>query len=197
MSIAIEMPDDPESSLNLLRKAQSGDQVALNQLLGRYLPSLERWASGRMSPAIRSMNDTADFVQDAVIAALKNLNTLEIRSDSALHAYLRQCVNNRIIDQYRRHNRRPLREELGEDVPAADTNPLEAAIGAEAMERYEKALLTLSDDDRQLVVLRFEFDLDYDEIASQMGKPSVAAARMGVTRALKRLAAAMSRLQST
>jgi RNA polymerase sigma factor (sigma-70 family) len=191
MSIAIDLPDDPESSYNLLRKAQAGDQVALNQLLGRYLPSLERWASGRMPASIRSMNDTGDIVQEAVINALRNLSTLEHRSDSALLAYLRQAVKNRIVDQYRRHNRRPLREEIPDDLPAAATNPLEAAIGAEALERYERALAKLSDDDRQAIVLRVEFAQDFGEIAAQMGKPSVAAARMAVTRALKRLAVAM------
>ena len=191
MTIAIDVPDDPESSFNLLRKAQDGDQVALNQLLERYLPTLQRWASGRMPAGIRSMNDTGDIVQEAVINALRNLSTLERRSDGALLAYLRQSVKNRIVDQYRRHNRRPPREELAEDLPAANTTPLDAAIGAEALERYERALETLSEDDREAIVLRVEFGLNWDEIAAQMEKPSAAAARMAVTRAIRRLAALM------
>jgi RNA polymerase sigma-70 factor (ECF subfamily) len=191
MSIAIDSPDDPESSYNLLRKAQAGDQAALNNLLERYLPLLERWASGRMPVGIRSMNDTADVVQEAVINALRHLSTLENRTDGALLAYLRQSVKNRIVDQFRRHNRRPSREEIPDQLAAADTTPLDAAIGVEARERYERALDALSDDDRQAIVLRVEFGLDYDAIAVQMGKPSVAAARMAVSRALKRLADGM------
>jgi hypothetical protein len=59
MTQVAEMPDDPERSIDLLLKAQSGEEDALNRLLARYLPRLQRWASGRMPAGIRSMSDTA------------------------------------------------------------------------------------------------------------------------------------------
>jgi RNA polymerase sigma-70 factor (ECF subfamily) len=191
MSQIAAMADDPESSIDLLLKAQSGDAQALNRLLERYLPRLERWASGRMPSGIRSMNDTGDIVQEAVISALRNLNTLEIRSEGGLLAYLRLAVRNRIIDQYRRHARRPPREEIPENAVALGASPMEAAIGAEALENYERALESLREEDRQAIILSVELDLKPDEIATQLGKPSPDAARMAVTRALKRLAQAM------
>jgi RNA polymerase sigma factor (sigma-70 family) len=185
------MADDLESSFDLLLKAQSGDSEALNRLLERYLPRLQRWARGRMPAGIRSMSDTADIVQESVISALRNLNTFEVRTDGALAAYLRRSVNNRIIDQFRRHGHRPVVEEIPETVIAGDASPLEAAIGAEALANYERALASLRDDDRQAIILRVEFGMGYDEIATELGKPSPAAARMAVTRALERLARAM------
>jgi RNA polymerase sigma-70 factor (ECF subfamily) len=187
---AATLPDDPESSIDLLLKAQSGDADALNRLLERYLPRLQRWASGRMPAGIRSMSDTADIVQDAVIHALKNLGTLEIRSEGAMVAYLRRSIHNRIIDQFRRHQRRP-HEEIPADAEATGTSPLEAAIGAEAIATYERALDSLRDEERQAVILRVELGLDYDAIATQLGKPSADAARMSVRRAIDRLADAM------
>ena len=78
------MPDDPESSMGLLRLAQAGDRQALDDLLARYLPRLQRWASGRLPIGIRTMNDTADIVQEAVINALRNFNGIEIRTEGAL-----------------------------------------------------------------------------------------------------------------
>jgi RNA polymerase sigma factor (sigma-70 family) len=139
------------------------------------------------------MLDTGDLVQDAVIRALRHLNTFDVRHDGALQAYLRQAVNNRIIDLYRRNGRRPERDEMPLDVVSADTSPLEAAIGAEAVERYEQALARLSDDDRQIIVLRVELGHDFTAIADSMGKPSVAAARMACSRAIARLAQEMRR----
>jgi RNA polymerase sigma-70 factor (ECF subfamily) len=180
-----------ESSVDLLMKVQKGDGDALEHLLARYLPRLRRWASGRLPSASRSMLDTGDLVQDAVIRALPHLNTLDIRTDGALHAYLRQAVNNRIIDAYRRAGRRPAREELPEDAEAGNTSPLEAAIGAEALERYDAALSRLSDDERRAIVLRVELGYDYAELAADLGKSSPDAARMAVTRALARLAKEM------
>jgi RNA polymerase sigma-70 factor (ECF subfamily) len=185
-----DLPGD--ASVDLLIKAQAGDDEALNRLLARYLPRLLRWASGRLPASGRSMIDTGDLVQDAIISALRHLNAIEIRTDGALHAYLRQAVNNRIIDAYRRAGRRPGREELPEDAVGADASPLEVAIGAEALERYETALARLSEDDRRAIVLRVEFGYDYTELAAELGKPSVDAARMAVTRALARLAQEMA-----
>jgi RNA polymerase sigma factor (sigma-70 family) len=177
-----------DSSVELLVKAQSGDGEALNGLLARYLPRLKRWASGRLPTGMRTMLDTNDLVQDAVINALRNLDTLEIRSEGTLQAYLRRAVNNRIIDLYRRAGRRPVRQEMPEDAASPAASPLEVAIGAEAVESYERALATLSDAEQEAIVLRVELGLDFEEIATQLGKPSADAARMAVSRAIARLA---------
>ncbi len=187
----VNPPENPESSFDLLVQAQAGNGEALNCLLARYIPRLERWVSGRMPHAIRSMNDTADIVQDSVINAVRNLDTLQIRSEGALLAYLRQAVNNRIIDQYRRHRRRPPRVEIPLDAEAAETSPLEAAIGIEAMSNYERALAGLREKDRQLIVLHVEFGMKAADLASQLNLETPAAARMALQRALKKLAEAM------
>jgi RNA polymerase sigma factor (sigma-70 family) len=182
-----------ESSLTLLILAQGGDGDALDQLLARYLPRLRRWASGRLPDSARSMLDTGDLVQEAVIAALRHLDTLEIRTEGALQFYLRRAVNNRIIDLYRRAGRRPRREALPDDVAAPDPSPLEALIGVEAMERYERALERLREEDRHAIVLRIELGNDYEATAAALNKPSADAARMAVARALARLADEMRR----
>jgi RNA polymerase sigma-70 factor, ECF subfamily len=184
---------DAHSSLDLLMQARSGDDGALDELLSRYLPRLRRWASGRLPASARTLLDTSDVVQDAVISALKHIDTLEIRDEGSLQAYLRRAVNNRIIDLYRRAQRRPARAELQEDTPAVDASPVEAAIGAEALARYEEALSKLRDEERQAILLRVELQNSYEEIATALNKPTAAAARMSVTRALARLAQEMNR----
>ena len=100
-----------DSSVDLLLRAQSGDNDALNRLLTRYLPRLQRWARGRLPWGLRTMLDTGDLVQDAVINALPHLNKLEIRTESALQFYLQRAVKNRIIDLHKRARRRPARQE--------------------------------------------------------------------------------------
>src|SRR5262245_36040754 len=37
-----------DATLELLARARAGDHEALNRLFARYLPSLRRWASGRL-----------------------------------------------------------------------------------------------------------------------------------------------------
>jgi RNA polymerase sigma factor (sigma-70 family) len=188
------MPDvKADSSVDLLLKAQSGDDDALNRLLTRYLPRLQRWASGRLPWGLRTMQDTGDLVQDAIINALPHLKKLEIRSDRALLFYLQRAIRHRVIDLYKRGRRRPLREEMPDDAAASGISPQEAAIQAEAFERYERALGSLKKEEHQAIVLRFELGLEYGEIATQLGKRSADAARMAVTRAIVRLADKMGR----
>jgi RNA polymerase sigma-70 factor, ECF subfamily len=177
-----------DSSVELLVKAQSGDDDALNQLLARYLPRLKRWASRRLPRGLRTMLDTADLVQDAIVSALPHLNRLEIRTDRALEFYLQRAVKNRIIDLHKRGRRRPTHEEVPIDLPSTGTSPHESALGAEMLVRYERALASLRKEDREAIVLRVELGLDYEEMATQLGKPSADAARMAVTRAIVRLA---------
>jgi RNA polymerase sigma-70 factor (ECF subfamily) len=183
------MPDiKGDSSVELLLKAQSGDDDALNQLLTRYLPRLKRWASRRLPWGLRTMLDTADLVQDAIVSALPHLNRLEIRTDRALEFYLQRAVKNRIIDLHKRVRRRPTREEVPIDLPSTGASPHESALGAEMLQRYERALASLRREDREAIVLRVELGLDYEEMATQLGKSSADAARMAVTRAIVRLA---------
>jgi RNA polymerase sigma factor (sigma-70 family) len=183
-----------DSSVDLLLKAQSGDEAALNRLLARYLPRLQRWASGRLPWALRTMRDTGDIVQDAVIHALPHLQTLEIRSERALQFYLQRAVKNSIIDLYKRGRARPERKgELPESVPGIGPSPEHAAIVAEGIERYECALGSLKKAEQQLLILRLEGEFTYEQIATELGKRSADAARMAVTRALVRLADKMGR----
>jgi len=137
------------------------------------------------------MNDTADIVQDTIIAAMRRLEAFESRHQGALQAYLRHAVMNRIRDVIRYHNRRPEISGVSENLQDEATSPLEAAIGAENLERYESALQRLKPADREAIIGRLEMLYGYDELATVLGRPSASAARMAVMRAMKRLAAEM------
>ncbi len=182
-----------DSTLDLVERAKSGDQEALNRLFARYLPSLRRWASGRLPRWSRDLMDTDDLVQETMVRAVNRLDRFESRHPGALQAYLRQAVVNRIRDEIRRTKRSPVATELDENESDHGASPLEAAIGAEVLERYDAALGRLRPEEREAIVARVEMDGTYLEVAQALGKPSADAARMTVSRALLRLAEEMSR----
>lgn len=185
------MDDSWDSTLTLLTRARAGDDQALNDLFARYLPALQRWASGRLPRWARDIAETQDLVQETLVQTFKKIDGFENRGEGALHAYLRQAVMNRIRDELRRAGRRPLAAPLDPEAADPGQSPLEAAIGTETVERYETALLRLSPPDRDLVVGRVELGLSYPELAEIMQKPSPDAARMAVGRALLKLAEAL------
>jgi RNA polymerase sigma-70 factor (ECF subfamily) len=182
-----------EATSVLLERVRAGDAAALDALVSRYLVPLRRWASGRLPGWARDLRDTDDLVQDTLIATLRHLDGFEVRKDGALHAYLREAIGNRIRDEIRRIGRRPAVEAADEELQDQSPSPLEAAIGSEALARYEHALMTLSAVERDAVIARVEFGLSYSDIAAALGKASADAARMTVSRALLRLAQEMGR----
>ena len=190
------LPDRPEgmlSTLDLLERFKQGDDEAVRLLVERSIPPLQRWARGRLPQWARSLAETQDLVQNAVLRALPHLKTFEARHPGALQAYLRQAVHNHIRDEIRKVQVRPTPTELPDDQPDEGPSPLERAIGQESLERYEAALKTLREVDREAIIARVELQQSYDEIAIALGKPSADAARMAVVRALKNLLKAMSK----
>lgn len=180
-------PLSPEATVQLLDRAKGGDREALEKLIARCLPPLIRWAHRRLPQSARGMQETVDLVQDAVMASLRNLQGFEVRHQGALQAYFRQCIVNRIRDILRQQQRRPPPTELPEQLLDEATSPLDRAIGAENLARYEAALQRLKPADREAIVARIELQYTNEELALLLGKPTPDAARVAVSRAMKRL----------
>lgn len=187
-------PLDECDAQQLLARARRGDREAYESLFAREVTLLQRWASGRLPRWARDAADTSDLVQETVLNTLKRLDGFEPQSPGALQAYMRQALFNRVRNALRGATRRPGVAELDPQMPATGVSPLEAAIGQQALRRYEMALSRLTTDDRDAVVARVEMQLTFAEIATMLHKPTPDAARMAVVRALSRLAREMETL---
>jgi RNA polymerase sigma-70 factor (ECF subfamily) len=182
-----------ESTFQLLTRYRAGDSEALNALFARYVPSLRKWASRRLPSWARDNSDTEDLVQDTLLQTFRRIDRFESQGRGALHGYMRAAVLNRIRDEIRRAGRRPEREQILLDLEDSSPSPLENAIGAEALERYERALAQLEAEDQDLIIGKVELGFTNEELATALGKPTADAARKAAQRALVRLAEAMSR----
>jgi RNA polymerase sigma-70 factor (ECF subfamily) len=143
------------------------------------------------------MADTQDLVQETLFQTFKRMDGFEPRREGALQAYLRQALMNRIRDELRRFARRGPNGPLDTQAPDLAASPLDAAIGTEQAERYERALARLSDTDREAIIGRVELGCSYEELAVALAKPSAEAARKAAQRAVVRLAAEMKRERDT
>ena len=146
---------------------------------------------GPLAPWARDVNDTRDLVQETVFQTFRKIDRFEARGDGALDAYLRQAILNRIHDELRRAKRQPVTRAIDSGIEDDGHSPLKAAIGNQAVARYEKALATLRHDEREAIVVRIELGYTHEELAGLLGKPTANAARMAVERAITRLANAM------
>jgi RNA polymerase sigma-70 factor (ECF subfamily) len=190
----MDNPDERDqlsaSTLHVLERARNGDASAARILIERALPSIRRWARGRLPQHARSDANTEDVVQDVFLRTLRRLRGFEHRTVGGLQAYLRRAVVNRIRDLIRGSNRVGL-EPLA-DVEPRDwkPSPLEAAIMRQQLDGFLAALQRLKPADRQVIVWRIELGYTAEEIAAKLGK-STAAAGMTISRATARLAKEM------
>ena len=127
-------------------------------------------------------DDARDAVQEGLAAVYARRQ--QFASTSAAELYLRRCITNAAISQWRRSGRRL--------VPVADPAPLraEADGGMAAVDAaYAWQLCAeLPPDQRAAVVLRFHEDWSYARIAEVLACPE-ATARSHVHRALVALRA--------
>jgi RNA polymerase sigma-70 factor (ECF subfamily) len=181
------------TSFELIGQAKQGDRTAVNRLCLRYIPILERWTSGRLPPGARGMLETRDIVQETVIKTLDKLADFEYQREGALLAYMRTALHNRIRQEARRLQSRGEHLEIRpEIIEHGSPSPLQEIIGKDQLDRYEKALERLRPEESQSIILRLEMGLPYNEVAEALGKPTVSATRMAVSRALVRLAEVMA-----
>lgn len=182
-----------ESTVELIERARGGDQQAVDRLFTRHLEPLQRFARGRLPRWARDLADTDDLVQDTLLQTFKRMDVFESRHTGALQAYLRQAVLNRLRDEVRRKFRTPDKVDVDGVELDGGKSPLEAAIGQETMESYERALGRLRPDEREAIIGRVEMGFSYDELALALGKPTADAARKAAQRAILRLAEEMRR----
>ena len=185
-------PGSPlESTAVLLAQARSGDAAARERLFRRYLPILTRWAHRRLPAGARDLNETDDLVQATLLRALARLDSFEHRGEGAFLAYLRQILTHAVRDDIRRAARRRAPAPLGEEHPDPGPSPFERLLSGEMFASYEAALLELTEEQREAIILRVEMGMSHQEIADALGRPSADAARMTVARALVRMAELM------
>lgn len=186
-----DRPSPPPLSTTsvLLQRAGDGDEAAAEALIQRYLPILNRWAHGRLSPENRGLVDTVDLVQMTLIKAVRSLDGFRSQQKGAFFAYLRQILLNTLRDEVRKAVRRPRGLEIEENVADRTPTPLEHALGREKLRIYEESLSRLTEEQQELIILRLEFGQTHAEIADALGLPSPDAARMKVTRAILKLEA--------
>jgi RNA polymerase sigma factor (sigma-70 family) len=131
--------------------------------------------------------DTADVVQETVLHTIRNLGSFEPRREGALLGYLRRSLLNRIHDRFRYATRHPISVDLDEATPYTGASPLDLAIDEEDRRRYMTALGRLLPTDREAIVGRIELGYSYEQLALILKKPTPAAARVAIRRALLRL----------
>ena len=148
----------------LIRRAGQGDQEAFRQLVETYQAPAYRLAL-RMCGGDAALAE--DAAQEAFLAAWRGLP--RFRGDSRFSTWLYRLTTNAAIDWLRREKRHRGMDDVTElELPDDGPGPQDQAEQAETQQTVRRALGQLSEEHRQVLLLRYMQELDYAEIAAAL-----------------------------
>ncbi len=181
----------------LCERAAHGDDAAREALLGQHLASLRAFVRARLGASLRARETSQDLLQSVCREALEDIGQFEYRGEHSFRHWLFHLAENKLRDRGRywsREKRSSSRETRVADLDGAEAlgaastcTPSHHAASREELERVERAMVRLSEDQRHVIVLSRLLGLPHAEIARRMGR-TVLATRTLLSRALARLA---------
>jgi RNA polymerase sigma-70 factor, ECF subfamily len=198
------LPEPP--LIELLRRAQTGDGAARDQLFERVYERVLAIVRGRLGAGLRRFHESQDVVQEALLQAVRSLGQAQLADEAALLSWLASVVENRLRDLAKFHGaqRREAERERRETSidpdgvglwearagAAPGAGPASLAAESEQQERLRAALQQLEPKRAQAIEYRSQ-GLSWAEVAERLGLPSEGAARMLHARALVDLGRAL------
>ncbi len=173
----------PSDEGRLIEQARQREPAALSELYRRHVDAIYRYIYYRVSDAETAEDLTAEVF-------MRMVESIDRYTDNGIpiSAWLYRIAHARIIDHWRRNQRRPQVEwsdalvspHLVDDLPQKDVV---------ALQRLREALGALKDEQQQVIIFKFLEGLDNQTVAQIMNKTE------GAVKALQhRALAALARI---
>lgn len=190
------IPQEVEESSNqqendLIKRCQSGDQQAMEQIVRQYQNQVYNIAYGML----RNSEDAQDIMQEVFLRVWDKIRQFQFKS--RFSTWLYRIVKNLSINEKNRQRRRQTSPMEMDDsqawVPIDTMTPEKEALLVEKHELMKVALAQLKKDYRTILVLREMETLSYEELSEVLGcslgrvKSRLHEARMELRNILKQL----------
>src|SRR4051794_35550754 len=189
----------------LISRARQGSKSTLGSLLEQYRNYLVVLAATQIERRLRTRVSPSDVVQETMLRAHKNFAQFRGTTEPELLGWLRQILVNNLahfVEQHVLAARRDVRREVSIErlgaaleqstiqlaalVPSPGKSPSMAVQQREEAVVLADRLAQLSEDYREVLVLRNLQGLPFEEVAKRIGR-SVGATRMLWLRAIEKL----------
>jgi RNA polymerase sigma-70 factor (ECF subfamily) len=155
----------PPQDGDLIQRARQGDQTALVEIYNSYQPSVFTYVFYRVC----DQEIAEDLTAEVFTRMLANLPRYTSRGKPIL-AWLYTIARNLVIDHYRQSKRAshlPLEEDL---VESEHDHPVKVAEDNLARECLSRALRRLTEEQRQVILLKFIECREISELVTMLGK---------------------------
>lgn len=153
----------------LAQRAAKGDPAAFEEIVDRYQKMIYNVCLSKL----RSREDALDVSQDTFLCAYRAIGSF--RGDSKLSSWLYRICINCVVNHQRKKESIVSAEKdedgVGLELPDTDegSDPQTALEKRERIRAIRRAIDSLPDESRQIVILREYENLSYQEIADMLG----------------------------
>jgi len=148
----------------LIRRAQEFDQEALGWLYQLFYPKLYNYAYLQLG----DVQQSEDLASEVLLRVVESLKDYRFRG-APVSAWVFRIARNYLIDLHRRRQRRP-QVGLYEGIPNGEDSPQAAAERAIAQGELRLALTRLTEEQRQVIILKFVEGMDNASVARVLGR---------------------------
>jgi RNA polymerase sigma-70 factor (ECF subfamily) len=168
-----------------IHKATNGNMAAFEELYAHYLTPIYRFVFFR----VKSREEAEDITQNVFLKAWHAIKRYRDEG-KPFSAWLYAIARNTVIDHWKKKKEVRLNaedsEEIFAQIPDNAPNPAERMEQSDRARMVRKAIEHLSEDQQELVIMKFINDLSNKEISEITGKSEDAIRQMQF-RALKAL----------
>jgi RNA polymerase sigma-70 factor (ECF subfamily) len=160
----VQPDEELTTEWEIVRQAQSFDNDAIRQLYEKYFPKIYNYAFMQMG----DVQAAEDLASDVMLKMIESIQKYTFRG-LPFGAWVFRIARNRLIDLHRRRKRRG-EVDLSETLSSALANP--QVLTERALERgqLQIALKHLTDEQRQVIVLKFIEGFDNRSAGKIMGR---------------------------
>lgn len=184
-----------EIEISLIQRVANNDACAMVELEGLIKSPLERIIRRRLDRRLQGRIDPIDIVQEAILEVIKRAQEYVKNPSMPLFLWIRFLTIQCLATYHRKHLHTGKRD-VARDVPIDGrasppvqghlTSPTRAARRSEMQERVRRAIISMDEIDREVLILRHFEELSNAEVAEILGlRTSTASARY--IAAMKRL----------
>jgi RNA polymerase sigma-70 factor (ECF subfamily) len=148
----------------LIRRAQEFDEEALGWLYELFYPKLYNYAYLQLG----NVQQAEDLASEVLLRVLESLKGYRFRG-VPLAAWVFRIARNCLIDLHRRRQRRP-EVDLYEGIPNGHDSPQVMAERAVAQDEIRLALRRLTEEQQQVIILKFMQGMDNATVARVLGR---------------------------
>lgn len=149
----------------LVERARRGDPDAFAQLYRQHVQAIFRYIFHRVNDA----HLAEDLTSDVFARALKSIAGYTDQGKPFI-TWLYRIAHARVVDHYRRSDRRPTESDLDAEPLSVTADLDQGILRRQAARALQAALVRLTDEQQQVVILRFIEGYPVETVAQIMGK---------------------------